>query len=383
MTRPIYLDHHATTPVAPEVLERMLPYLGECFGNASSVDHSHGHEAKSAVDAARESIAKLLGARKSSEILFTSGATESNNLAIIGGYRKHRERGRHILTTPIEHSSVLAAYEHLKAREQAEIEFIPVDRDGLVAPAEVARRIRPDTVLVSVMAANNEIGTIQPIREIGRIVREGKALFHTDAAQAAGHIDLDVYRDECDLLSISGHKIYGPKGVGALFVRSQMPSVRLEPILHGGEHERGMRSGTLNVPGIVGLAAALEETTRKRSVENKKNARLVGEIMAALQAEFPNVRINGALGRKLHHNLSLTIPGVEAKALVHAVKNGLSLSTGSACSTTKIIPSHVLKAIGLPDVECFQTIRIGLGRCVTESGLIIESLIRGIRSVQR
>jgi len=383
MNRPVYLDHHATTPVAPEVLERMLPYFGERFGNASSVDHTHGYDAKRAVDEARESIAKLLGARKSSEILFTSGATESNNLAIIGGYRRLRDRGRHLLTTPIEHSSVLASFEYLKAKEQAEIEFIQVDRDGIVDPAEVARRLRPDTVLVSVMAANNEIGTIQPIREIGRIVREGKALFHTDAAQAAGHVDLDVYRDECDLLSFSGHKIYGPKGVGALFVRSQMPSVRLEPILHGGEHERGMRSGTLNVPCIVGLAAALEVTSRERAASNEKNARIAREIVEALQCEFPDIRLNGAPGRKLTHNVSLTFPGVEAKALVHAVKADLSFSTGSACSTTKILPSHVLKAIGLSDAECFQTVRLGLGWGVTESGPIIESLSRGIRSVRR
>ncbi len=383
MIRPIYLDHHATTPVSPAVLKRMLPYFGERFGNASSVDHTHGHDAKQAVDEARASIAKRLGARKPSEILFTSGATESNNLAIIGGYRKLRERGRHLLTTPIEHSSVLAAFEYLKEKEQAEVEFIPVGCDGLVDPAEVARRMRPDTVLVSVMAANNEIGTIQPVREIGRVVRENRTLFHTDAAQAAGHVDLDVYRDECDLLSFSGHKIYGPKGAGGLFVRSQMPGVRLEPLLHGGEHERGMRSGTLNVPGIVGLAAALEETSREREAENTKNDRIAGEIVAALQAEIPGLRVNGATGRKLPHNLSLTFPGIEAKALVHAVKADLSFSTGSACSTTKILPSHVLKAIGLPDAECFQTVRIGLGRSIIDSRPIIETLLKAVRSIRR
>jgi cysteine desulfurase len=382
MEEPIYLDHNATTPVDPRVLEKMLPYFCEVYGNASSIDHLHGHRAKKAVDEARQTISKLLGCRKDSEIIFTSGATEANNLAIAGAYRRLCSKGRHIITSPIEHPAVLDTLHYLE-KDGAEITMLPVDRHGVVDIEKLCSSIRSDTILVSVMFANNEIGTIQPIKEIGEIAKKHGVLFHVDAAQAVGHEPLNVYDLNVDLLSFSGHKFYGPKGVGGLFIRSYAPMVRLDAVTYGGGHERGLRPGTLNVPGIIGMAEAISIAIQEHKAESLRIEEIATTIVSSLKAEFPEVKINGHPEKRLRHNISLTIPGIEAKAIILALKDKLSFSAGSACSTTKAEPSHVLKAIGLSDDECFQTIRLGLGRSTHNPAEISKLLASGIKSLRQ
>lgn len=377
MEEPIYLDHNATTPMDRRVLEKMLPYFCEVYGNAASIDHVHGHKAKHAVDEARQTIAKLLGCRKESEIIFTSGATESNNLALIGAFRRFRDKGNHIISSAIEHPAVLDTLNYLK-NEGAEITLLPVDCNGVVSLEALEKAIKPETILVSVMFANNEIGTIQPIKEIGTLTKSEGIIFHTDAAQAVGHEKINVYDMNIDLLSLSAHKFYGPKGVGGLFVRSYSPLIKLNPISFGGAHEKGMRSGTLNVPGIVGMAEALLLANKEMDKENQRLRTAATCICLELQQRFPEIKLNGHPQNRLAHNLSLTTPGVEAKALIHQLKGKLSFSAGSACSTTKVEPSHVLKAIGLSDDETFQTIRLGLGRSTGDEQLIIDILNSGI-----
>ncbi len=380
MQEPIYLDHNATTPVDRRVLEKMLPYFCEVYGNASSIDHLHGHKAKHAVDEARQTIAKLLGCRKESEIIFTSGATESNNLALIGAFRRFRDKGNHIISSTIEHPAVLDTLNYLKS-EGAEITLLPVDSNGVVSLEALEKAIKPETILVSVMFANNEIGTIQPIKEIGAHTKSKGILFHTDAAQAVGHEKIPVYDMNIDLLSFSAHKFYGPKGVGGLFVRSYSPLIKLNPISFGGGHEKGMRSGTLNVPGIVGMAEALLLASKEMDKENQRLRDAASCIRQELQQKFPEIKLNGHPQNRLAHNLSLTIPGVEAKALIHQLKGKLSFSAGSACSTTKVEPSHVLKAIGLSDDETFQTIRLGLGQKTQDTENIVDLLKMAICAV--
>ncbi len=380
MEEPIYLDHNATTPVDRRVLEKMLPYFCEVYGNASSIDHHHGNKAKHAVDEARQVIAKVLGCRKESEIVFTSGATESNNLALIGAFRKFRGKGNHVIASAIEHPAVLDTLNYLQG-EEADVTLLPVGSDGVVDLAVLEKAIRNDTILISVMFANNEIGTIQPIKEIGQLAKAKNIIFHTDATQAVGHEKINVYDMNIDLLSFSAHKFYGPKGVGGLFVRSYAPLIKLSPISFGGGHEKGMRSGTLNVPGIVGMAEALFLANKEMSDENNRQREATNLIHQLLQQTFPDIKLNGHPRKRLAHNLSLTIPGVEAKALIHLLKNKLSFSAGSACSTIKVEPSHVLKAIGLNDDEMFQTIRLGLGRSTHNIEGIIELLVNGIRSI--
>lgn len=381
MADPHYLDHHATTPLDERVLAKMLPYFTEIYGNPSSIDHLHGHRAKTAVDTARQSIAKHLGCRKENEIIFTSGATEANNLALQGAFRKLRSKGKHLIASAIEHPAVL---DTLKALENAgaEVSYLPVDRHGVVDVTALEQAIRPDTIFISVMFANNEVGAIQPIKEIGTLAKAKGVLFHVDAAQAVGHEPVHVYDLDIDLLSFSAHKFYGPKGVGGLFVRSFAPMVRLDVVTYGGGQERGLRPGTLNVPGIVGMAAALELAVSEQKIERKR----VGEVKAAIEglllAAFPEIKINGHPEDRLAHNLSLTIPGVEAKALIHVLKDKLSFSAGSACSTTKVQASHVLKAMGLSDDECFQTIRLGLGRSTQNPEEISAILLSGITSLK-
>ncbi|MDA8430659.1 MAG: cysteine desulfurase family protein [Geobacteraceae bacterium] len=377
MEMPIYLDHNATTPVDRRVLEEMLPYFCEVYGNAASIDHLHGNKAKQAVDEARQAIAKVLGCRKESEIVFTSGATESNNLALIGAYRKFRNKGNHIISSAIEHPAVLDTLNYMQ-NEGAEITLLPVDSEGVVNLEALEKAIKKETILISVMFANNEIGTIQPIKEIGALAKSKGVLFHTDAAQAVGHEKINVYDMNIDLLSFSSHKFYGPKGVGGLFVRSYSPLIKLSPISFGGGHEKGMRSGTLNVPGIVGMAEALSLANRELKDEYCRLREAVNLIYQQLQKSFPDIKLNGHPQNRLAHNLSLTIPGVEAKALIHLLKNKLSFSAGSACSTVKVAPSHVLKAIGLSDDESFQTIRLGLGRSTEEAAGIADVLVDGI-----
>lgn len=381
MPEPIYLDHNATTPVDRRVLEKMLPYFCEVYGNAASIDHLHGNKAKQAVDEARQSIAKGLGCRKESEIVFTSGATESNNLALIGAFRRFRDKGNHIISTAIEHPAVLDTLNYLQS-EGAEITLLPVDRDGVVDLETLEKAIKKETILISVMFANNEIGTIQPIKEIGALAKSKGIIFHTDAAQAVGHEKINAYDMNIDLLSFSAHKFYGPKGVGGLFVRSYSPLIKLCPISFGGGHEKGMRSGTLNVPGIVGMAEALLLANKEMGAENSRLREAANLICLRLQQAFPSIKLNGHPQNRLAHNLSLTIPAVEAKALIHLLKNKLSFSAGSACSTVKVAPSHVLKAIGLSDDEAFQTIRLGLGQSLGDPQAIADILIEGISHVR-
>ena len=365
MAEPIYLDHNATTPLDKRVLEKMIPYFSEVYGNASSIDHLHGHQAKQAVQKAREDITKILGCRKNNEIVFTSGATESNNLALIGTFRKYKDKGNHIISTAIEHPCILDTLEFLKA-EGAEVTLLPVDKYGFISINDLEDSIRDDTILISIMFANNEIGTIEPIGEIGRIAKTNNILFHTDAAQAVGHIKVDVYEMNVDLLSFSAHKFYGPKGVGGLFVRSYSPFIKLKPISFGGGHERGMRSGTLNVPGIVGMAEALKIASKEMDKENKKDRKLTKNILTKLKQSFPDIKLNGDQKNRLPHNLNITIPGVENKALIHILKNKLSFSTGSACTTTKVKPSHVIIALGFDEERAYSSVRFGIGRFTTE-----------------
>lgn len=380
MDEPIYLDHNATTPVDKRVLEKMLPYFCEVYGNPSSIDHRHGHKAKQAVDEARQTIAKLLGCRKESEIIFTSGATEANNLALVGAYRRMREKGRHIITSPIEHPAVLDTLRYLE-KEGAEVTFLPVDSYGVVDIDALKAAIRNDTILISVMFANNEIGTIQPIKEIGEIAKARGVLFHVDAAQAVGHEPVHVYELSVDLMSFSAHKFYGPKGIGGLFIRSFSPMVRLDAVTFGGGHERGLRPGTLNVPGIVGMAEAMSIAVQGLKSERQRARKATAAIATGLKAAFPEIKVNGHPDKRLQHNLSITIPGIEAKALIHTLKDKLSFSAGSACSTTKVEPSHVLKAIRLSDDECFQTIRLGVGRDIVAADCIIATLVGGIELI--
>jgi len=380
MEPPVYLDHNATTPVDRRVLEKMLPYFCDVYGNASSIDHLHGNRAKKAVDEARNNLAKLLGCRKDSEIIFTSGATEANNLALVGAYRKLHDKGKHIISSSIEHPAVFDTLRFLE-KEGAEITLLPVDQYGVVDVGALKSVIRCDTILISVMFANNEIGTIQPIKEIGEIAKAHGVLFHVDAAQAVGHELVHVYELDIDLMSFSAHKYYGPKGVGGLFVRSYSPMVRLDAVTFGGGHERGLRPGTLNVPGIVGMSEALSIAVQGQKVERQRVGAVTATIAARLRAAFPSIKVNGHPENRLKHNLSITIPGIEAKALIHALKDNLSFSAGSACSTTKVEPSHVLKAIGLSDEECFQTIRLGAGRTTDNPEEIAESLICAIRQL--
>jgi cysteine desulfurase len=381
MEEPIYLDHNATTPVDRRVLEKMLPYFCEVYGNASSIDHLHGLHAKEAVNSYRERIAKVLGCRKDSEILFTSGATESNNLALIGSFHKFRNKGNHIISSAIEHPAVLDTLKYLQG-EGAKVTLLPVDSYGVVDIQALEKAIKKETILISVMFANNEIGTIQPIKEIGTLAKSRGIIFHSDAAQAVGHEKINVYDMNIDLLSFSAHKFYGPKGAGGLFVRSFSPMIKLSPISFGGGHEKGMRSGTLNVPGIVGMGEALSLANKEMKAENLRLREISECIYKQLKQTFSDIKLNGHPQNRLAHNLSLTIPGIEAKALIHLLKNKLSFSAGSACSTTKVEPSHVLKAIGLSDEETFQTIRLGFGRSTSNSQQIFKIMQDGIQHLR-
>jgi cysteine desulfurase len=361
--RPIYLDYHATTPVDPRVLEVMLPYFTEKFGNPASKTHGYGNEALVAVEESREALAKAIKA-KAQEIVFTSGATESINLAIKGVAIANRARGRHFITVATEHKAVLDCFEWL-AGNGFDTTILPVDAEGLLDPAQVERAIRPDTILVSVMAANNEIGVIQPLKEIGEICRERNVYFMTDATQALGKMPLDVQGLKIDLLAASAHKVYGPKGVGFLYVRRSNPRVIIEPIIHGGGHERGLRSGTLDPPNIVGLSKAVELATKEMPKEQKRVGELRDRLMHALLATIPDAKVNGSVTRRLAGNLNIIFPKVESEALMLALKCQLAVSSGSACTTAAVLPSHVLKALGLTDSESHSSIRFGFGRFTT------------------
>ncbi|MGD0201269.1 MAG: IscS subfamily cysteine desulfurase [Bryobacteraceae bacterium] len=363
MKKTIYMDYHATTPVDPRVLEAMLPYFTQKFGNAASRNHSYGWDAEQAVERARQQIAELIGATPKG-IVFTSGATESDNLALKGVAEMYAERGNHIVTLTTEHKAVLDAGKKLR-KHGCDVTFLGVGRDGLIDLDELARAITDKTILISVMYANNEIGVIQPIREIGKIARQRGVLFHTDATQAVGKVPINVDEDNIDLMSISAHKMYGPKGIGALYVRRKDPRVQLTAQMDGGGHERGMRSGTLNVTGIVGLGEACAICQREMADEAARLAALRDKLKDRLLAELDDVYINGSLEHRLPNNLNMSFAYVEGESLLMGIDE-IAVSSGSACTSATLEPSYVLRALGIPDDLAHTSIRFGLGRFNTE-----------------
>ncbi|HUJ32979.1 MAG TPA: cysteine desulfurase NifS [Candidatus Acidoferrum sp.] len=373
----IYLDHNATTPVDPRVLDAMLPHFAGAFGNASSI-HSAGQQARAAVDAARDSVAGLIGA-KPAEIVFTSGGTEADNLALLGIVAASATPRKHVITTAIEHHAVLNTCQQLE-KQGTDVTFVDVGSNGIVDPEDVRRALRPETILISVMHANNEIGTIQPIAEIGRIAAEADVYFHCDAVQSAGKLPLDVNRLGVDLLSLSAHKICGPKGVGALYVRSGTP---LAPQTFGGHHERDRRPGTENVPGIVGLGKAAELARTRLNEDSPRVAALRDRLEAALLASISMVRVNGDRKRRVANTTNLAFSGAGGEALVIALDLvGVACSTGAACSSGAVEPSHVLTAIGLSHDEARSSLRFSLGRTTTAEE-IDEAIATIPRAVER
>jgi cysteine desulfurase len=361
---PLYMDNHATTPLDPRVLEAMMPYFTKVFGNAASRNHSFGWEAEAAVEKAREQIAKLIGAT-AKEIIFTSGATESNNLAIKGIAEMYKERGNHIITQATEHKAVLDTCKRLE-KAGYRVTYLPVKADGLIDLEDLKRAMDEKTILVSIMFANNEIGVIQPVAEIGKLCHERGVLFHTDAVQAVGKIPVDVNAMNIDALSLSGHKIYGPKGVGALYVRRRNPRVQISEQINGGGHERGMRSGTLNVPGIVGLGKACEIAREEMESEAKQLAALRDRLKAKLEGSLDYIHVNGSMEHRLPGNLNMSFVYVEGESLLMGI-NDIAVSSGSACTSATLEPSYVLKALGLGDDVAHSSIRFGLGRFNTEA----------------
>ncbi len=361
MKIPIYLDHHATTPVDPRVLEAMLPYFSQEFGNAASKSHVFGWRAEEAVEAAREEVGRLLGA-SAKEIVFTSGATESDNLAVKGAAQFHRERGKHLVTCKTEHKAVLDSMQALE-RQGFEVTFLDVEKDGRLDPGRLAAALRKDTILVSIMHANNETGVVHPIEEIGRITRKAGVLFHCDAAQSVGKIPFDVQAADVDLASLSAHKMYGPKGVGALYVRRK-PRVRLVAQMDGGGHERGLRSGTLDVPGIVGLGKAASISFEERDAEAARVLALRERLRKELFAGLDLVSLNGSLEHRLPGNLNVSFAYVEGEALMMAIKD-VAVSSGSACTSASLEPSYVLRAMGVSGDLAHSSIRFGIGRFTT------------------
>ena len=359
---PVYLDNNATTPVDPRVLEAMMPYLTEHFGNAASRSHAFGWNAEAAVEGARQQVASLIGA-DAKEIIFTSGATESDNLAIKGAVEMHRDKGNHVITCATEHKAVLDTCKYL-AEHGCEVTFLPVDEQGLVTAEQVDQAITDRTVLISIMAANNEVGTIHPVAEIGRVAKARGVLLHTDATQAYGKIPLDVEAMGIDLLSLSAHKIHGPKGVGALYVRRRKPRVRLAIQMHGGGHERGMRSGTLNVPGIVGLGAAAEICGREMAAEARRLTALRDRLHQGITGRLDQVKLNGHPTARLPNTLNLSFAYIEGESLMMKMKD-VAVSSASACTSASLEPSFVLRAMGLPDELAHGSIRFSLGRFTT------------------
>ncbi|MGE0615618.1 MAG: IscS subfamily cysteine desulfurase [Bacteriovoracia bacterium] len=363
MKLPIYMDYHATTPVDPEVFEAMKPYFLEDFGNAASRNHAFGWKAEAAVNLARSQVAKLIGASEK-EIVFTSGATESNNLALTGVAEMYKEKGNHIITTNIEHKSVLDTCHSLQAHG-FEVTYLPVDKFGQVSAEAVEKAMTPKTILVSVMFANNEIGTINRIAEIGKLCKARGVIFHTDAVQAVGKTPVDVEAMGIDLLSLTAHKIYGPKGIGGIYIRRRNPRVRLSPIIHGGGHERGMRSGTLNVPGIVGFGKAAE---LMMTYADRDRARITGlrdKMWKAFQNELDELYLNGHPTERLYNNLNISFAYVEGESLMMGIKD-IAVSSGSACTSASLEPSYVLRNIGVGEDLAHTSIRFSLGRFTTD-----------------
>ncbi|MDO8431129.1 MAG: IscS subfamily cysteine desulfurase [Candidatus Binatus sp.] len=361
---PVYMDNHATTRVDSRVLEAMLPYFTEKFGNAASRNHSFGWEAEEGVDRARNQIAALIGA-KSKEIIFTSGATESDNLAIKGVVEFYKEKGNHIITCVTEHKAVLDSCRALERAGKATVTYLPVDKFGMVDPDAVRKAITDKTVLITIMWANNEIGTLHPIAEIGKIAKEKGVIFHCDAVQAIGKVPVDVEKAGIDLASITAHKIYGPKGIGAIYVRSKGPRVRLTPTMDGGGHERGMRSGTLNVPGIVGLGAACEIAGNSMPEESHRLLQLRSKLEAGLFERLDEIYVNGHPTERLPGNLNVSFAYVEGESLLMGI-NDIAVSSGSACTSATLEPSYVIRALGINEELAHSSIRFGLGRFNTE-----------------
>ena len=379
---PIYLDNHATTPLDPRVLEAMLPFLQGKFGNPASRSHSFGWEASKAIDLARRQVASLIGAAPD-EIIFTSGATESDNLAIKGVAEANRDRGKHIITVVTEHKAVLDSCKHLEDCG-FEVTYLPVQSDGLIDLALFRSALRQDTILVTIMAANNETGVLQPITEIGAICRERGNAFHTDAAQAAGKVPIDLGKQNVDLLSISGHKLYGPKGVGALYIRKG-PDLQVAPQIHGGGHEHGLRSGTLNSPGIVGLGKACELAQQELPAESCRIAGLRNRLRDRIMSELDGVSVNGSMEQRVPANLNISFSGIQGEDLLTALDD-IAVSSGAACTSDHIEPSYVLKALGLSDDLAQASIRFGLGRFTTQpevdyaAGRVLET-VRQLREL--
>ena len=356
---PIYMDNHATTPVDPRVVEAMQPYITEKFGNAASRNHEFGWVAEEAVENARGQIAKLINATPK-EIIFTSGATESTNLAIKGAAEMYREKGNHIITQVTEHKATLDTCKRLE-KNGYEVTYLPVQKDGRVNLDELRKAITPKTILISIMYANNEIGVVQPIAEIGKIAKEKGVFFHVDAVQAVGKIPVDVQKDGIDLMSISGHKIYGPKGVGALYVRRKNPRVQLAAQIDGGGHERGMRSGTLNVTGIIGLGKACEICQNEMAAESEKLRKLRERLTESIMSRLDETFINGSMEHRLPHNINISFAFVEGESLLMGI-NDIAVSSGSACTSATLEPSYVLKALGVGEDLAHTSIRFGIGR---------------------
>jgi cysteine desulfurase len=375
---PIYMDYHATTPVDPRVLDAMLPYFTERFGNAASRNHPFGWEAEKAIELGRAQVAGLIGASPK-EVVFTSGATESDNIAVKGVVEMYRAKGDHVVTVVTEHKAILDTCKRLE-KQGTRVTYLPVGREGLVDLATLDAAITDKTVLVSVMAVNNEIGVIQPIEAIGRLCHERGVLFHTDAVQALGKIPFDVNTLHVDLASFSAHKTYGPKGVGALYVRRKNPRVLVAPLIDGGGHERGVRSGTLNVPGIVGFGRACEIAGAEMAEESARLGRLRDRLLAGLQQNLDEIYVNGSLEHRVPNNLNVSFAYVEGESLLMGI-NDVAVSSGSACTSGSLEPSYVLKALGTGDDLAHSSIRFGLGRYNTEEE--VDYVVSKLTSVVR
>jgi cysteine desulfurase len=382
--KPIYLDYGATSPVRPEVMEILLPFFQKEYANAGSI-HDFGQRSRDAIELARKQVADSLGASSPREILFTGSGTEANNLAILGAARKHRNRGNHVITTSIEHPSVLEACKQLE-RDGFEVTYLPVDPYGQISVEQVKEALTERTILVSVMAANNEVGTLQPIKEIGRLLRHTPVLFHTDAVQFYGKIPFSVQELGVDLLSVSGHKIYGPKGIGALYIKK---GIRIEPVLFGGGQERGLRPATQNTPGIIGLGAAAYLMSQEVEQERQRLTRLRDLCLKRIQKEIGRVDLNGHPSDRLPNNLNLSFHGVEGQAvLLELNRKQIYVSSGSACSAGKHAPSHVLMAMGKSEEQAYQSLRITFGRETTESDVHqlvdhLKEILEDLRSFLR
>jgi cysteine desulfurase len=381
MKLPIYMDYHATTPVDPRVLEAMLPYFTEHFGNSASRNHAFGWAAEEAVDTARKQVADLVGAN-AKEIIFTSGATESNNLAIKGVAEMYREKGNHIITAVTEHKAVIDTCKKLE-KQGGRVTYLPVQKDGRIDLDDLRAAITDKTILITLMTANNEIGVLQPIAEIGAIAKEKGILFHTDAVQAVGKVPFSVIDTKADLVSMSAHKMYGPKGVGALYVRRRNPRVLLAEQISGGGHERGMRSGTLNVPGIVGLGRAAEIARAEMATESERLRKMRDRLNEKLHAQLDELYINGSMEHRLPHNLNVSFAYVEGESLLMGI-NDVAVSSGSACTSASLEPSYVLKALGAGDDLAHSSIRFGLGRWTTDEEIdyVVDKLTTVVRRLR-